>query len=113
MLRILVRTGGWFVPEGATNANPSGSAAMRPPEVTTTSAVPGFGRAPMTAVRLVAPWKTTFVATTPPTATAASLVNSVPVIVTSVPPVVLPTVGEIDEMASDGDGGAVGLEHAL
>jgi hypothetical protein len=112
MLRTALITGGRFAPLGETNANPFGSVAVRPTDVTTTSAAPGVGRAPTTAVSLVEPWSATFVAGTPPIMTVMSLANSAPVMVTVVPPVVLPTVGEIAVMPKVIGGGAVGLEHA-
>ena len=56
---------------------------------------PAVLRAPMTAVSDVLPDTTTLVAATPPMVTVASLEKPVPVIVTLLPPVVLPLAGEM------------------
>jgi len=90
-------TGGRFVPLGATKLNPFGRLAVLPPEVTVTSAAPAALRTPVTAVIDVEPDTTTFVAATPPIITVASAAKPLPVIVTALPPVVLPVAGEMDE----------------
>src|SRR5580765_6626671 len=95
-LRMLPTTGGAFVPPGATNVNAFGSVAVLPPLATTTSPAPAAPCAADTAVIIVVPWTTIPVAATPPIVTVASLPNSVPAIVTGVPPVVLPDAGVID-----------------
>jgi hypothetical protein len=52
----------------------------------------------------VAPTTFTFVAAVPPMVTVAPVRNPVPVIVTAVPPAVVPEVGEIDVMVGAGFG---------
>jgi hypothetical protein len=112
MLRMLVTMGGAFWPPGATNVNAFESIAVLPPAVTTTSPAPAVERAPTTAVIVVDPCTTTFVAGTPPMVTVASAVNSVPIRVTGVPPVVLPVTGAIDVTFSVGNGAAGLVPHA-
>src|SRR5262245_7690493 len=94
MLRMPTIPGGWLVTVGATNENAPRNVAERPPELTTTSPVP-TGPAPTVAVSCVELLVATFVAAIPATVTVASFANSLPVTVTCVPPVVLPTIGEI------------------
>jgi hypothetical protein len=87
---MLVTTGGWLLPLGATNVNALERVAVRPPDVTTTSAAPALVLAPSTAVNTVGLWSATLVATTPPMMTVASDEKFAPLIVRFVPPVVLP-----------------------
>jgi len=94
MLRNAVMAGGRFAPLGATNVNPPDSVEVLPPDVTDTSAAPGVGLAAVVAVTVLVPETTTLVADTPPMVTVVSLPNPAPVIVTVLPPVVLPVDGD-------------------
>ena len=103
-----------MAPLGATKVNALANVADRLCDVTTTSAAPAVGVDPTTAMRTVELWRTTFVATTPPTVTTASLPKSVPFTVMFVPPVVLPCDGEIELMAKTGaEGPVTDFAHAL
>jgi hypothetical protein len=90
-------TGARFDPLGATNVNPLVRLDVLPPEVTATSAAPGVVRALVNAVSDVVPDTTTLVAATPPMTTVASAAKPVPLMVTVLPPVVLPDDGETAE----------------
>src|SRR3954454_17254959 len=96
MLRMLVTTGALFAPDGATKVKAAASDAVRPPEETTTSAGPGAGCSPV--VALISPLLTITVAdaATPPIVTVASGAKSAPLMITGVPPVLLPDCGEMD-----------------
>jgi len=89
-------TGARFDPLGATNVNPFVRLDVLPPEVTATSAAPGVVRAPVNAVSEVALATTTLVAATPPIVTVASPAKPLPLIVTLLPPAVLPVDGETE-----------------
>ncbi len=94
--------------EGARYVNSVLAAFERPPEVTTTLAVPAEP-AGVEQVICVAETRTTLEHAAPPIVTVAPLTgNPVPVIVTAVPPAVYPRTGEIAETV----GGATGVTIA-
>ena len=102
---MVVTTGGWFAPDGANRFKRPLRTAVAPPEVTATSVGPAFGTGGVVAEMSVGPSTLTLVAGRPPTVTVASAANPLPVIEIDVPPVVLPTCGEmpvIDSLAGDG-----------
>lgn len=78
--------------------NPRARVAVRPPVVTTTSRAPAAVDDEVVAEIDPPPWTTTRVAAVPPIVTVASLVKPLPLIVTAVPPSVLPALGEIAEI---------------
>jgi hypothetical protein len=96
-LRKLLMTGGRLAPLGATKVKPLARLDVFPPDVTLTSPAPAVVRALVTAVIDVLPDTTTFVAATPPMVTEASLPKPLPLMVTRLPPVVLPVDGETEE----------------
>ena len=110
MLRIGPTIGGRLAPDGATNVKPFASVAVPPPDLTTTSAAPAFGRAATVAMRELAFWKATSVALTPPTVTVAPAAKLAPLINTFVPPVVLPTAGRMPVISKVLDGAVVDFE---
>ena len=96
---------------GATKVKRPVSVAVRPPDVTATSIVPADGLAAVTAMRVVELWMVTELGARPTRVTAASLAKPVPVIVTVVPPVVLPADGEMLVTLTADDGSVAPGEH--
>src|SRR5687768_12074128 len=101
--------GGWLVEAlGGSNRKPLGSAPLRVPTVTTTSAAP-LACCGVRAVSVVGPCTATSVAAVPPIVTVAPAAKLVPVIVTVVPPSVVPAAGATALTVGDwGGGGGVG-----
>src|SRR5688500_20171309 len=104
--------GGWLVEAlGGSNRKPLGSAPLRVPTVTTTSAAP-LACCGVRAVSVVGPCTATSVAAVPPIVTVAPAAKLVPVIVTVVPPSVVPAAGATALTRSEerrvGKGGGAG-----
>ena len=83
-----------------------------PPDVVTTTFLAPAELTGVIAVMLVLLITTTLVAAVPPMITAVALMKFVPVMVTGVPPRVVPLVGEID-MTVGGEGGGGGADRLL
>ena len=76
--------------------NPPVKVAVTPAEVTTTSTTPGLGTAGVVAVIRESSTTTTLAAATPPIVTVDPGAKSLPAIVTGVPPVTGPELGEME-----------------
>jgi hypothetical protein len=109
---MLLTTGGWLAPDGATRLKRPVRIAVALPEVTLTSAGPALGSGAVVAEMTVVPRTLTLVAGRPPIMTVASAAKPVPLIVTGVPPVVLPACGVMPVTESLVGAGPTGEELA-